>query len=316
MNHPIAAPFSFRLAPAQRAGRSGIVLQTATTRLLRCTVSIALFSGMALMAAPHAHGQESTAIDVEAEQQEAAATTNAQVERLQLYGTGSETPLDAPADSILKWSNPDVGRVYGNVYLWTRQGRPVVAASIYQWFHPYQSLSIELASLSEKPVRGRHDDRQVWDARTSGVTWRKLPGDAPAGSRTLRLIQMKRAVSRFAATLVDERTDLQGVNRVLRPLATPIYRYPEGATPIDGAVFAFVVGTDPELLLVIEAADDAWRYGLARMNRDALSVALDDAEVESYPHLDDLYDSSRPYVLIDVQPGSINPAGQTSGEAQ
>lgn len=245
-------------------------------------------------------GEGDSTIDVEAEQQEAAVATQAQVGRLQLYSAGSEEPLDAPADSILKWSNPDVGRVYGNVYVWTRQGRPLAAASIYRWFHPYRSLTIELASLSESPLHAQHDDRPVWDARTGGMTWRKLPGDPPAGSRTLRLIQMKRGISRFEATLVDERTDLQGVNRVLRPLATPIYRYPEGSSPIDGAVFAFVVGTDPELLLVIEAADDAWRYGLARMNRDALSVALDDAEVESYPHLDDLYDSSRPYVLIDV----------------
>ena len=40
-----------------------------------------------------------------------------------------------------------------------------------------------------------------------------------------------------------------------------------------------LVGTDPELLLLIETSDDRWRYAVARMNRDALQVALDDQVV-------------------------------------
>ncbi len=256
-------------------------------------------------------GEGDSPIDVEAEQQAAGAATQAQVERLQLRTTGSDTPLEASGESVLKWSNPDVGRVYGNVYVWTRRGRPLVAASIYQWFHPYQSLTIELTSLTETPLQAQHDGRMVWDAQSEGLTWRDLPGDAPARSRTLRLIQMKRAVQRFEATLDDERTDQQGVNRVLRPLATPIYRYPNDAA-LDGALFAFVVGTDPELLLLVEGADEAWRYGLARMNRDALSVMLDGALIERYEHLEKLDDPLRPYVLIDVRVGSAeDSAAQT-----
>lgn len=256
-------------------------------------------------------GEGDSPIDVEAEQQAAGAATQAQVERLQLRTTGSDTPLEASGESVLKWSNPDVGRVYGNVYVWTRRGRPLVAASIYQWFHPYQSLTIELTSLTETPLQAQHDGRMVWDAQSEGLMWRDLPGDAPARSRTLRLIQMKRAVQRFEATLDDERTDQQGVNRVLRPLATPIYRYPNDAA-LDGALFAFVVGTDPELLLLVEGADEAWRYGLARMNRDALSVMLDGALIERYEHLEKLSDPLRPYVLIDVRVGSAeDSAAQT-----
>jgi hypothetical protein len=53
-------------------------------------------------------------------------------------------------------------------------------------------------------------------------------------------------------------------------LSTPLYRYekPPGDV-LEGAVFAFVLGTDPELLLVLEARRDegatVWQYALARM---------------------------------------------------
>jgi hypothetical protein len=53
-------------------------------------------------------------------------------------------------------------------------------------------------------------------------------------------------------------------------LTQPIYRYEGTESPlIDGALFAFVQGTDPELFLLIEAhqvdGNPHWQYGLARM---------------------------------------------------
>jgi hypothetical protein len=47
---------------------------------------------------------------------------------------------------------------------------------------------------------------------------------------------------------------LDGVDQELRLLSQPLYRY-ESTLPevVDGALFTFVTGTDPELMLVIEA---------------------------------------------------------------
>jgi hypothetical protein len=250
-------------------------------------------------------------IDAEAEQQSATEATSREAGRVQFRTEGSGADLDPSADSILKWSNPDVGRVYGNVYLWTEEGRPVVATSVYQWFYPYQDLTLEFCSLSERLVQGRYDDETVWDVQQSGVTWRDLGGDAPGASRPLRLIQMKRAAERFTARLQDERTG-DDVAKVLRPLATPLYRYPARGAVLDGALFAFVVGTDPELLLLIEAEGERWRYAVARMNRDALQVSLDDQVVESYEHLaDEMFDLHKPYFLMNARPSE-----QTSAAPQ
>ncbi len=56
----------------------------------------------------------------------------------------------------------------------------------------------------------------------------------------------------------------------LRMLTTPIARYGKpGGTVEDGALFAFVEGTDPEVFLFVEArkgeTGPEWHYGLAPM---------------------------------------------------
>ena len=58
-------------------------------------------------------------------------------------------------------------------------------------------------------------------------------------------------------------------------LPTPIARYGEPkAEVVDGAVFAFVIGTDPEAFLFLEARTGEhgpeWRYALAPMTVYAL----------------------------------------------
>jgi hypothetical protein len=82
-------------------------------------------------------------------------------------------------------------------------------------------------------------------------------------------------VRRFAA-VVDQKQD----SHELRLLPRPLYRYPAaGEASSDGALFAFVQATDPELLLLLEVqatrAGPAWHYGLARMTDLALDVKLD-----------------------------------------
>jgi len=81
------------------------------------------------------------------------------------------------------------------------------------------------------------------------------------------------------------RTDVQ---RELRLLTQPLYRY-ESTSPnvVDGGLFAFVEGTDPEIILLIEARRTAkgmeWRFGAVRMNSIALRLNYQGREVWSAP---------------------------------
>ena len=61
-------------------------------------------------------------------------------------------------------------------------------------------------------------------------------------------------------------------------MSNPLYRYDaERHGVIDGAVFAFTLGTDPELFVVLEARDNrdgsrTWEYALAAMTCWAVEV--------------------------------------------
>ena len=72
-----------------------------------------------------------------------------------------------------------------------------------------------------------------------------------------------------------------------RLLARPVYRYePKGESPaFDGAIFLFCEGTDPEIVLGIEArrteTGTAWHYALASLSDWEIHVRLDDNHVWS-----------------------------------
>ena len=47
---------------------------------------------------------------------------------------GSDRPLTLRPEPVLKWSNPVVGMVFGEVFVWTDRGRPEAVASIYKYY--------------------------------------------------------------------------------------------------------------------------------------------------------------------------------------
>jgi hypothetical protein len=69
----------------------------------------------------------------------------------------------------------------------------------------------------------------------------------------------------------------------LRLLPQPAYRYSEAEKILDGGLFIFAIGTDPDLNLLIEAYPDdkgaRYRYALAPMTIYQLNVCYKDKEV-------------------------------------
>ena len=73
----------------------------------------------------------------------------------------------------------------------------------------------------------------------------------------------------------------------------------------DGGLFAFVQGTDPEVLLLIEARGGkgpGWHFAAARMQNSALQLKLDGREVWAVEKLEwsVAFDHSQPYTLFDT----------------
>ena len=87
-------------------------------------------------------------------------------------------------------------------------------------------------------------------------------------------------------------------------MPTPVYRYgkPEGDL-IDGAILLFVQGTDPELLVLLEARRDGestqWQYALARMTMWGIDVSYQDAKIWSVEAVDRKSDPKQTYFTID-----------------
>jgi hypothetical protein len=215
-----------------------------------------------------------------------------------------DKPLDLQREPILKWSNPDRGEVHGYVFLWTREGRPLVVASLFKWFTPHTHMSHEFHSFAEGPLRGNFHGNPVWKAGEAGVRFIDLPGAAaPAAGDAQRLMQMKQLAKEFSG-VKTERDDGNVVE--LRLLPQPIYRYAAASQDIlTGGLFTLVHGTDPEIFVPIEArgkdaASARWQYAVARMTNSALRLRLRDKEVWAADVLRgrQVTDPERPYTTF------------------
>jgi hypothetical protein len=194
----------------------------------------------------------------------------AELTRWQLTADG--TALETPRESVLKWTNPFAGRVYGNTYVWLQDGRPAAASCMFRYFDPFRSFNGELVALAGTKLAAKRDDAVMWHPKDEWK-WQPIPGAAvPAATAAQRLIQMRALAGEFTVEILDTRNVPKGEDQTPRLLPRPLYRYDaERTRTLDGALYAFVLGTDPELLVLLEcdtaAARPEWRFGVGRMNR-------------------------------------------------
>ena len=176
----------------------------------------------------------------------------------------STTPMTAKV--VLRWGNNTRGGAEeGMTVLYLADGCPEAAGCFYPWAG---ALVHGLGSLSRGTMLAKRDGAVVWHPEKPGVQFQPIPAaGAPAETPTARLRQMKLMASQFSSTLLGWRGD-NSDREVLRMLPQPLYRYESKRSDLlDGAVFAFVQGTDPESLLLIEAfkKDDGfeWQFAFA-----------------------------------------------------
>jgi hypothetical protein len=203
--------------------------------------------------------------------------------------TESSIRLALHAEPLLRFSNPVGGVTDGIVVMWKEGKRPAVFGQIFRvkdgfWIHECQSLAS--AGLSLQTGKGT-----PWHPEEAAQKFTPLP-DAPRAAKgaVQRLVQMKAQAARFSAD-DDFRmhvNDPETSRYRLRRLAKPVYRYQDAERRInDGAVFAFVHGTDPELFLILEHRGDGdrarWYYSLVPMTCWAVQAQLDSREIWSVP---------------------------------
>jgi WD40 repeat protein len=198
---------------------------------------------------------------------------------------GSRVPVEPLPDPLLHYRHADDLHA-GTLWAFGKAGRPVALAALEYLPHRDQESGalLELVSLADGLVVAEDkDDGWKWSPRQAGVQLRPLPGAPyPAADEAGRLRQMQDLAGRFTASerLRPDEKDLK-----LGLLAGPLYRYADpGAGTLDGALFVFAEGTNPEVILLVEArgtgtSRPTWHYALARTGAAELSASLDGRQV-------------------------------------
>jgi hypothetical protein len=206
-------------------------------------------------------------------------------------------------EPVLIWTNPIVGENYGAVFLWISKGRPEVVWSLHRFYSvethkPHEA--VEYLSLSTGRIVAEKDGQALWAPTRAGMELKPIPGaPIPAEIPAQRLRQMRELAKEFTGRQINRK----GVEHDMRLLTQPIYRYEGTESPvIDGALFTFVQGTDPEVFLVIEARElggkRVWQHSLGRMTSIELKVSHHGTQLWTVPvqSWDQVQDRREPYM--------------------
>ncbi len=199
-----------------------------------------------------------------------------------------EQPLKLLPQAVFRHSQPVRGDDIGAVYLWVDDaGAPAALGTVFAYStgKPGERwVAHEFHSLATTPLVGEFRGAEAWSPAEPGVKWTPVPeGPAVAKGAPARLRQMREIGRRFGA----HSTDASDNRWELRLLGQPIYQYTakDADEKTGGGVFLFCQGTDPELILLLEARPArgklAWHYAVAPFTDFALVVQFDGKEVWS-----------------------------------
>jgi hypothetical protein len=196
------------------------------------------------------------------------------------------------AQVVMRWANNTRGSEDGMTVLYLADGCPEAVCCVYPWEN---DLHHEFDSLSRGSLIAKRNGNVVWSPTKRGVEFQPIPSaDVPDDLAVARLRQMKTLASQFSSTMLGWRSD-RSDREELRKLPQPLYRYDSSRSNVlDGAVFAFVQGTDPETLLLIEAFKSTghfeWQFAFVRRTSGELEGRHNDKVVwhaNPYPANDD-----------------------------
>ena len=229
-------------------------------------------------------------------------------EWMQAYAGGTVVRLGIDQDAlqaemveqpVFSYSDVERGIPDATLWVWTREGRPVAFQKVEvnafrggkRWTICFVSLSEDLLGVEwakdPKLEQALQVSSRTYEATVPGVVFEPIPGaDPPASAARLRTLQMKRLTDRFQGRMRNPGGDTTEI----RILPTPIFEYREmeADSPV-GAIFGLsATGTNPDVLLLIEAREHTseelrWEYAIARMTTAGVILKLDDEDVWDVP---------------------------------
>jgi len=225
-----------------------------------------------------------------------AMTQRALSLKMEFVADNVRRPPELVQSPILRCNDPTREEEDGTVWLWRDGKHPVACLCLFfirdQWTFEHVSLSGEVLKVSGRP-------KWSWTPKAEDRVWfpvkDAVPDSAVARQRAARAIARRLEASEFHV----------GETYQLRLLERPLYTYSDvDHGLIAGTLFAFAYGTNPEILLQLEARETKdgpkWQAAFARLSSAEITVKLDDDEIWKVPAVRDFDARESYYAAIEM----------------
>lgn len=202
---------------------------------------------------------------------------------------------------LLFYGDPTRNNDRGSVWGWGRKGRPVAVLELYQDLDKRTRWVFAICNTSGRKLRASQAGVPWWRENASAAELKDIPSASPPSAETpLRQRQLKLLAEKFTG---HQFWDPDNTRYELRLLKRPLYTYrDESSGVLDGGLFTLANGTNPEILLFIEARQDpqdhskrVWQYAAGRLAHAELHLEYGGKEIFTAPRGDKLSASDQPY---------------------
>jgi hypothetical protein len=188
---------------------------------------------------------------------------------------------------LLAYGEPARGNSHGTLWAFGDHGRPAAFMELFQASDKETIWFQSLIRTGNQPLLLKSPDGMSWAPPRGPIARLSLENaPQPAAGGAARLRQLKSLARRFAAHEIWDPGDSR---YELRLLVQPVHRYDDAESGIqDGAAFVFAHGTNPELILLLEALGDSaerarWHYTAFPSSSAELHLEIDGREVWTRP---------------------------------
>jgi hypothetical protein len=226
---------------------------------------------------------------------------------VEIFRDDKWTGVERIEKPLLFYVEPTRNNDRGSVWGWSQKGRPVALIELFQDPDNRTRWAFAICNTSGRKLRASRAGAPWWGENDSTADLKDVPGaPAPGADAALRQRQLKLLAEKFTA---HEFWDPGNTRYELRLLKRPLYTYRDEANGVlEGGLFTLANGTNPEILLFVEARVDpenksksVWQYTVGRSAHAELHLEYDGKEVFEAPRGDKVSGRNQPYWLGNIQ---------------
>jgi hypothetical protein len=193
----------------------------------------------------------------------------------------ADSKLERYKTPLLSFSDPTREEIDGKLYLWHSDSAPVALLSLTYYGNLW---AYEHVTLSDDSIQFTYEEDWKWAPQANTRMWIRLKA-AVSEKANVRKIQMRAALRQF-----NGKESIPGNQIELRLVPRPLYSYSdEDAGILQGGLFAFSYGTNPEVIARIEARREetdeeaSWYVSFARLSSAEVKVSRDEEVIWEVP---------------------------------